>query len=184
MDNGAEYYKQFIHGSDEAFARIIEEYKDGLILYLNQIVGDIDAAEELAEDTFVRIIIRKPYLGGRSRFKTWLYAIGRNIAIDFLRRRKMPQVDISKVQDIPDEAEMLERSYIRKERDAAVRKALGVLKAEYRRVLWLVYFEDFSVKEAAFIMKKSVHSTETLIYRARKALKAQLEKEGFNNEEH
>ena len=50
-------------------------------------------------------------------------------------------------------------------------------------MLWLVYFEDFSTKEAAILLKKSVHNTETLVYRARKALKAQLEKEGFIYEE-
>lgn len=50
---------------------------------------------------------------------------------------------------------------------------------EYRQVLWLIYFEELSNKEAAAIMKKSVHNIETLVYRARKSLRKQLEMEGF-----
>ena len=56
------------------------------------------------------------------------------------------------------------------------------LKSEYRQILWLIYFEDLSNKEAAKIMKKSVSNIETLVSRARKSLKLQLEMEGFHYE--
>ena len=62
-------------------------------------------------------------------------------------------------------------------------KLLKKLKPEYRQVLWLVYFENFSNKDVAAVMRKSVHNIETLVYRARKALKSQLEMEGFVYEE-
>lgn len=58
-----------------------------------------------------------------------------------------------------------------------------MLKPEYRQILWLIYFEEFSSKEASVVMKKSVHNIETLVYRARKSLKTQLEMEGFVYEE-
>lgn len=61
-------------------------------------------------------------------------------------------------------------------------QALKKLSSSHQQVLWLVYFEDFSHKEVARIMKKSVHGIETLVYRARLALKTELEKEGFGNE--
>ena len=57
------------------------------------------------------------------------------------------------------------------------------LKDEYRQILWLIYFEGFSNKEASAVMRKSTHSIETLVYRARRSLKSQLEKEGFEYEE-
>ena len=57
------------------------------------------------------------------------------------------------------------------------------MKPEYHQVLWLIYFENFSNKEVAMVMKKSVHNVETLVYRARKSLKSQLEMEGFVYEE-
>ena len=57
------------------------------------------------------------------------------------------------------------------------------LKPEYRQVLWLIYFEDFSCAQAGKILKKSTHNTEMLVSRARRALKNQLIKEGFDYED-
>ena len=56
------------------------------------------------------------------------------------------------------------------------------LKSEHRQVLWLTYFEQLSNKETAMVMKKSVHSIENLLSRARKSLKFELEKENFDYE--
>lgn len=81
------------------------------------------------------------------------------------------------------EEENLERLFIKEERKIMVHRALKKLKPEYHQVLWLVYFESFSNKEAAAVMKKSVHNIETLVYRARKSLRSQLEMEGFEYEE-
>lgn len=85
MDNGASSYRRFLDGDDEGIAEIVGDYKDGLILYLNSYVNQIFIAEDLAEDTFFRLITRKPRYSGKSTFKSWLYAIGRNVAVDFLR---------------------------------------------------------------------------------------------------
>ena len=81
------------------------------------------------------------------------------------------------------EEENLERLFIKEERRIMVHRALKKLKPEYHQVLWLIYFESFSNKEAAAVMKKSVHNIETLVYRARKSLRSQLEMEGFEYEE-
>ena len=56
------------------------------------------------------------------------------------------------------------------------------LKPEYQQVLWLIYFEGLSNKEAAKVMKKSVRSTESILYRAKKSLRSQLEMEGIDYE--
>ncbi len=185
MDNGASSSRRFREDGDETgLVEIIRDYKDGLIFYLNSFVGNIHTAEELAEDTFVLIGIKKPKDKGKSSIKTWLYTIPRNVAIDYLRRNSK-QSNIS-MEDFPEliiEEYNLELAYIKEERKIILHRALGKLKSEYRQVLWLVYFEDFSAKQVAAIMKKSVHSIETLVYRARKSLKSQLEMEGFVYEE-
>ena len=185
MDNGASSYRRFCEDGDESgLVEIIRDYKDGLILYLNSFVGNIHTAEELTEDTFVLLGIKKPKDKGKSSFKTWLYTIGRNVAIDYLRRNsKRSNIHIDDCQELIGDEQDLESSYIKEERKITVHRALGKLKSEYRQILWLVYFEDFSIKQAATVMKKNVHSVETLVYRARKSLKSQLEREGFVYEE-
>lgn len=184
MDKGADSYRRFLAGNENGLVDIIRDYKDGLILYLNSFVSNINIAEELAEETFVRIGIRKPKDNGKSSFKTWLYTIGRNIAIDYIRHNsKKNEVNMDECYRLSTDEESLEILYIREERKITVHRALRKLKLEYRQVLWLIYFEGFSNKEAALVMKKSVHGIETLVYRARLALKAELEKEGFEYEE-
>ncbi len=68
MDNGASSYRRFLGGDDSGISEIVGEYKDGLILYLNKYVGNIYTAEELAEDTFFRLITKKPRFSGKSTF--------------------------------------------------------------------------------------------------------------------
>lgn len=181
MDNGASSYRRFRDNGDEnGLVEIIRDYKDGLIFYINSFVGNIHIAEELAEDTFVLLGIKKPKDKLKGSFKTWLYTIGRNVTIDYLRRNsKRKEVSIYDCKELVSQEQSLETSYILEERKIIIHRALKSLKSEHRQILWLVYFEDLSYKEAARIMKKSVHSTETLAYRARKSLKLQLEKEGF-----
>jgi len=185
MDNGASSYRRFReHGDESGLVELIRDYKDGLMFYLNSFVGNIHVAEELTEDTFVLLATKKPKDKGKGTFKTWLYTIGRNIAIDYVRKHaKREEISIDNCPELISEEESMEALYIREEQKIMVHHAMRRLKPEYRQILWLIYFEEFSNKEAALVMKKSVHSVETLVYRARKALKSQLEMEGFVYEE-
>ena len=184
MDNGASSYRRFLDGDDNGINEIVEIYKDGLILYLNGYVKNIFVAEELTEDTFFRLIIKKPKYSGKSTFKSWLYAIGRNVAVDYIRHNsKMLSVPIDDVVNYLTEEQSLEQSYIKEENMLIVNKALNELIPEYRNVLWLTYFEEFSNKETAIILKKTERQIKNLLYRARKALKSKLEKEGFEYDE-
>lgn len=184
MDMGADQYRRYLHGDDNGLAELIREHMDGLTLYLNGIVRNIYVAEDLTEETFVKLATKKPGFSGRSSFKTWLYAIGRNIALDHIKketRHGCYATDITP-QQLQDE-EDLEAAYLREDRNLTVRRVLRRLKPEYRQVLWLIYFEGFSSKEAAAVMKKSTHNIETLAYRARQALRTKLNEEGFVYEE-
>ncbi len=184
MDNGASSYRRFLDGDDKGLAEIVENYKDGLILYLNGYVNNVFIAEELTEDTFFRLIIKKPRYFGKSTFKSWLYAIGRNVAIDFVRHNsKQLNTPIEDMENYLSEEQSLEQSYIKEERKIAVHKALSKLPNDYRTVLWLVFFEGFSNKEAAIVLKKNERQVRNLLYRAKQSLKSKLEEEGFVYEE-
>ena len=184
MDNGASSYRRFLDGDDKGIAEIVEDYKDGLILYLNGYVNNIFIAEELTEDTFFRLITKKPRYSGKSTFKSWLYAIGRNVAVDYIRHNsKLLQTPIEDMENYLSEELSLEQSYIKEERKIIVHKALSKLTADYRTILWLVFFEGFSNKEAAIVLKKNDRQIKDLLYRAKQSLKSKLEKEGFIYEE-
>ena len=182
MDNGESSYRRFLAGDDEGLHEIICKYRTGLILYLNSFVQNIHTAEELTEDTFAELAIRCPKFSGKSSFKTWLYAIGRNITAKYLRKHaKLSIVPLESQEYLADE-ESLESNYIKNEQQRMVHKAMHSLKSEYRQVLYLSYFGEFSNEETAAIMKKSKRQIESLLYNARKALRNELERSGFEYE--
>lgn len=181
MDHGEQNYRLFLKGDEAGLVQIICDYKDGLMLYLNTFVSDLSVAEELTEDTFVKLVLKKPRFSARSSFKTWLYAIGRNLAMDHLRRRQKAPLTEPEYPLIADQS-CLEASYIHREDKLAVHAVIKKLKPEYRQVLWLIYFEGFSCAEVGKIMGKSTHNAETLVHRARRALKTKLIEEGFEYE--
>ena len=184
MDNGASSYRRFLDGDDKGLTEIVRDYKDGLILYVNGYVGNIYIAEELTEDTFFRLITKKPRFSGKSTFKSWLYAIGRNVAVDYIRHHaRLSKTPIEDMEHCLAEEQNLERSYIQEERKRMVRKALRELTPDYRNILWLAYFEEFSNRDIAVILQKNDRQIKNLLYRAKQSLKSKLEKEDFMYEE-
>ena len=182
MDNGSEYYRKLLEGDKEYLAPMIREYKDGLMLYLSRFTNDINTAEELTEDTFFRLYTKRPAFSGKSSFKTWLYSIGRNVAVDYLRKHPFSRISLDECHDIKDNTD-IEAAYEKTEQNAALAKAMQVLKAEYRQVLHLVYIEGFSMDETCKIMGKNSKQIGNLLYRAKKSLRSKLGKEIFFNEE-
>lgn len=183
MDRGTELYRRYVSGDDTAAEALIGLYKDGLMLYLNRYTENIFLAEELMEETFFRLLTRRPFFLGRSGFKTWLYAIARNLALDHLRRsaRTSELTDAELVRAEAAGAD-LERQYLRQEQAVRLHNAIKKLPPDYSRVLYLIYFEDFSNAETARVLGKSRRQVENLSYRAKQALRRQLETEGFTYE--
>lgn len=183
MDNGESSYRRFLAGDNEGIHEIVCEYQTGLLLYLNSYVQNIHLAEDLTEDTFFELMTKHPKFSGKSSFKTWLYAIGRNITAKYLRKHKNLDVVPLESQEYLDEEENIEGNYIKTERRQIVHKALHSLKPDYRQVLFLSFFEEFSISESAVIMKKTEKQIKNLLYNAKKALKSELERSGFDYEE-
>lgn len=127
--------------------------------------------------------MKRPKFSGKSTFKTWLYAIGRNITMKNLRRQKMLCVIPLESQEYLADEDNIENNYIIDEQKKIIHKALHSLKFEYRQILFLIYFEGFSNTEAALIMKKSNKQIRDLLCNAKKALKSELERRGVHYEE-
>ena len=182
MEQEAILYRRFLDGDKDALTEIIRLHKDGLTLYIHSITKHLGLAEELAEETFVRLVVKRPRFHGKSRFKTWLYAIGHHVTVDYLRKAKRRSALSLDVLEEQSDGQTIEEIIWREEQNRLLHRALSHLHREYSQVLYLTYFEELSREEVAAVMRRSKRQIENLIYRAKSALKTQLEKEGFRFE--
>jgi len=176
MDNGASRYQRFLKGEQSAIEEVVEQYNRNLILFINRFVQNLTVAEDLAADTFLELIIKKPKFRQEASFKTYLFAIGRNKSLDFLK--KQARFTNQPIEDLPvSDQPMIEAALISDERRLALHRAIESLHDEYRDILHLLYFEDTSYGEAAAVLKKNVKQVNNLAYRAKNALRTILKEE-------
>lgn len=176
MDNGASSYLRFLNDDKEGFVELVKEYKDGLVLFLNCYTNDIHIAEEAADETFLKLYVNKPKYKSEYSFKTWLYAIGKNTALNYIKKLRNHRFEpIEDYYYLSDDID-IEAEYIQNEENLRIHRAIRNLKKEYARVLYLVFFEGLTNSETAEVMGKSPKQISDLVYRAKKALKSELEK--------
>ena len=174
-------YRRFLaeHREDD-FRVLLERHREGLVLFLYGYVHSMEDAEDLMLDAFAEAAAGA-HFSGKSTFKTWLFAIGKKLALTHLRKRRFTFGDKS----LPGEtAQPPELDILREERSRQLYQALSRLKEEYRQVLILLYFEEMSHEEAALVMGKNRKQVYNLAERGRKALKDQLERMGFDDAEY
>lgn len=184
MDRGAESYRRYLGGDDNAMIDLVSEYRDGMILFVNGYVKNLHTAEEVAEDVFFRLAVKKPRYSPTASFRTWLYTIARNEAVSRLRRdsrRRTEELDSG--EQISSDGDLLIRGIIESERAVTVHRTMEKLRPDYSAVLYLTFFEELSSEETAKVMKKNKKQVGNLLYRAKLALRILLEKEGFVYEE-
>ncbi len=177
MDNGASSYRRFLEGDESAFGEIVDLYRENLIFFINRFVHNLTLAEDISEDVFLELLIHKHRYNFKNSFKTYLFTIGRNKAVDCIRkasRRKETQTveafDAAQASDLEDE-------FLTGERNRMLHDAIKSLPDDYATVLHLIYFENMTTEQAGKVMHKSRKQIENLSYRAKKALKIILEKE-------
>lgn len=181
-------YKTFLDGDISGFENLVITYKDNLIYFINRYVHDLDLAEDIAQDTFVEIFVHKERYDFRTGFKTYLFTIGRNKAVDYMRKNKHylvisdNQLQISKNQYQSDWYSSLEDKVIKEEEKRLLYQIIKQLKLEYQEVLYLIDIESISYQDAGKVMNKSNAQIKIMIHRARKALAKLLLKEWMYNE--
>ena len=171
-------YSRFLAERDEEDFRILlERHKDSLILFLNGYVHNLEDAEELMLDAYAQAAAGTSVFSGKSSFKTWLFSIGKRMAMTCLRRSRFFLTEHNALADettAPPELDLL-----RDERNRELYLALRELNEEYRQILILLYFEQMTHAEAGSVMGKSRKQVYHLAERSRNALKKKLERMGF-----
>lgn len=180
MDNGASSYRRFLDGDENGLVEIVNMYGDNLMLFINSFVNNLSLAEEIMEDVFMELVVKKHNFKEESKFKTYLFKIGKNKAFNILKKnKKCTHIEDREIED----EKRLEDNLIKNEEQKHIHSALKKLPKDYKTVLYLIYFEDMSYSEIEKIMKKNNKQIKNLAYRARLALKDILGKEGFSYEE-
>ena len=185
MNNGESSYRRSSEIGLDALECLVIKYNKKLVFYLFGLVNDLDAAEDLAADSFLKLYTKKPRIKDEAALKAYLYRTAHNCAVDYLRalsRRKKLCVETELNEETAADVLSLEEEFVKDERQKQVRHALSQLKSDYRDVLYLIYFEEMSYDDVATVLKKSRKQVGNLAYRAKQALEAELVKEGFNYE--
>lgn len=182
MEQGADSYRRFLDGDESGFDEIIRLYHDGLIFFLNRYVHCFAAAEDLAADTFMELIVHKNRYSFRSSFKTYLFAIARHKAMDYLRHEShlAPMTAEEALCDAADTASV-ERAVLAEEQKREIERLLATLTQDYATYLHLSLFEEMTNDEIAVILHKTKRQMTNLAYRAKQALKEAMRKEGISS---
>jgi RNA polymerase sigma-70 factor (ECF subfamily) len=179
MDNAASSYRRYLDGDESAFDSILQELFDPLVFFIDRIVGNTAAAEDIAMDAFADLIVHRHRYNFKVTLKTYLFMIGRSRGLNYMKRQaKFPSVPLEDAAHLTADRTLLEEKLLRDERKRIVSEALSALPEDMRTAVHLVYFEELSYSEAAKIMKKNPKQIDNLLYRAKNALRAAIGKEG------
>ena len=179
MRSGESSYRRYLDGDEAAFDEILTLYRDSLTFFINRYVHDLDAAEDLAIDTFMHLIVHRLRYNFRTPLKTYLFMIARSRALDYLKHRgKIAMVELPEVEGTLSDGITLEEMILLDERKQALNRALKQLPEDMQLAVHLVYFEDLTYDDAAKVMRKSRKQVANLLYRAKEKLRAMLGKDG------
>ena len=166
----------------ELIDRLIEVYQHRLLRYLLFLTGRREVAEDLFQETWIRVLLRGAQYNGKARFDTWLFTIARNLVIDLSRKRTMASLDeMSEGEDdrpfeiAIDDPSPLEQ-FRSREDSAEVAEVLLKLEPSYREVLTLRFHEEMSLDEIAKMTKAPLSTVKSRLYRGLAALKPEMER--------
>ena len=180
MDIGATCYHRFLEGDNSGLEQLVEMYNSSLVFYINGLVNNVATAEDIAADTFVELLVKKSSFKNDYAFKTWLFRVARNNSIDYLR--KQARIGTFAIDDCGSQlldSQNLEKAIIQSEQHMQMHQAMKLLNNDYRDVLHLVCLEGLSYDQAGVVLKKNTKQIKNLVYRARQALKLEMERKGF-----
>jgi RNA polymerase sigma-70 factor (ECF subfamily) len=174
-------------GDDDAFAEIVERYKNPLVNYLTHLVRSRERAEEVAQDAFVRLYRNASKYREQERLAPYLYRIATNLVVSDVRRERrwsllLPRLHASTNQAVPPPDAGLLTDEIQKK----VTAALGALPVKYRAPIVLCDIEEWSYEEIARALECRVGTVKSRIFRGRELLRRQLAPywTGERNERH
>lgn len=176
--------KQAVDGSESAFIQLVERYKDKIFYLGLRMLRSVQDAEDVAQETFLRVYTHLDRFDPKHRFSTWIYRIASNLCIDRIRKKK-PQYSLD--QPISDGESgqdwyslqsgndpTPEESLLSLEARNQVIEGLEQLPPQYKAIVVLRYFHDMSLAEIGEVVSLPVTTVKTRLHRGREALRKKL----------
>jgi len=174
-------------GSETAYRELLTRYERPVFTLIFRMVRDREMAEDLAQETFIKVLNNLDRYSPEFKFSSWLFKIANNLTIDHLRRRRVETVSIEGAPDavtsesaratsiaVVSQSESPLEELESRELGTAIERAIGKLRPEYRACIMLRHVEDKSYEEIAEIVKLPLGTVKTYIHRARHELRAAL----------
>lgn len=174
-------------GAEPAYREILTRYERPVFSLIFRMVRDRETAEDLAQETFIKVLNNLDRYSPEFKFSSWLFKIANNLTIDHLRRRRVDTISIEGAPDavtvesaratsiavVSQDQSPLEELESR-ELGTAIEAAIANLRPEYRSCILLRHVEDRSYEEIAEIVKLPLGTVKTYIHRARHELRTAL----------
>ena len=175
-------------GRDSAFRELIRRYERPVFSLIYRMVRDRELAEDLAQDTFIKVLNHIDRYRPEFKLSSWLFKIANNVAIDHLRRRQLVTVSIDGSPnaqtadaveatrfDVADQQESALEEMEARELGSSIERAIAGLRPEYRSCIMLRHVEGRSYEEIAATLDLPLGTVKTYIHRARHELREALE---------
>jgi len=172
---------QFQLGNEEAYIELVKRYRDRLINFVFQFLGDFEKAEDVVQDTMLKLYEKKHYYKEIAKFSTWLYTIARNLANTELRKQKRrkttllsnmskdeKEYELPAVQ--PDTGSEIQDEYVEKQ----IQTAIHALPEHFKTVIILRDIQELSYDDISSIVDVPIGTVKSRINRARLQLQADL----------
>jgi RNA polymerase sigma-70 factor (ECF subfamily) len=189
-DQEASIINQIIGGDTQAFSVLVDVYKDLVFTLAIRMLKNREEAEEVSQDTFIKIYKALPKFKGESKLSTWIYKVAYNTCLDQIKKnnRRYDEVAIdsfseNQIKTLDNALDALEE----KEQQKTIQECLQQLASKDSFLLTLFYFEELSLEEISKVVNMEANTVKVNIHRARKRLgnilKQKLEPETIQNYE-
>jgi len=175
-----EYIDKILQGDTNAFAALVNRYKDMVFTLSLKMIKNREEAEEVAQDTFIKAYSSLRQFKGDSKFSTWIYRVAYNTCLDRIKKNKKEDLNISidefsshLIKTIDNALSALED----KERKQTIQNCLNLLPGEENYLLTLFYFEEQSLEEIGKIMSITPNNVKVKLFRSRQKLAVILKKQ-------
>jgi RNA polymerase sigma-70 factor (ECF subfamily) len=176
-----ELIERFQGGDVYAFEMIVNRYKDPLLNFVYHFLGDRIDAEDVVQETFLRVYRNKHLYRNIAKFSTWIYTIAGNLAKTELRRRKRRRLfSISQMGfdnkdfDVPDPLRTADVVVDGDMKEAFIRKEIDALPVKFKEVVVLRDIDEFSYEEISDILKIPIGTVKSRVNRGRLRLQKRL----------